>query len=169
MAGVLRRAAESAAFTNPTSNSYDRLGHFEAPRYIAWARQNRSALIRIPAVVNDTARMELRSPDPSVNPYLVLALMLAAGLDGIEQGLALPAPVSENLFTAELSHLAELSALPSSLGDALELAKSSRFAASVLGQPFLDRYIELKSEQWHNYLLSSNKSAFCDRHFFRVI
>ena len=100
---------------------------------------------------------------------LVLALMLAAGLDGIEQGLALPEPVSENLFTAELSHLAGLSALPSTLGDALELAKSSSFAASVLGQPFLDRYIELKSEQWHNYLLSSNKSAFCDRHFFRVI
>ena len=169
MAGILARAAEMTAFTNPLCASYDRLGHFEAPRYVAWGRQNRSALVRIPSCCDDLARMELRSPDPSVNPYLVFALLLSAGLEGLQRGLALPAPAQKNLYTADLTDLSELAPLPATLGEAIEAAQGSSFAAGVLGREFLDRYVALKTAQWQDYAKSSDKTGYCDQHYFRVI
>ena len=98
MAGVLAHSRELTAFTNPLPNSYLRFGCDEAPRYVSWSRQNRSQLVRIPQVQGDNCRMELRSPDPACNPYLAIGLILAAGLDGIEDRMELPAPVNKNLF-----------------------------------------------------------------------
>ena len=98
MAGVLAHSRELTAFTNPLPNSYHRFGCDEAPRYVSWSRQNRSQLVRIPQVRGDNCRMELRSPDPACNPYLSIGLILAAGLDGIENRMELRPPVNKNLF-----------------------------------------------------------------------
>ncbi len=98
MAGVLAHSRELTAFTNPLPNSYHRFGCDEAPRYVSWSRQNRSQLVRIPQVKGDNCRMELRSPDPACNPYLAVGLVLAAGLDGIENRMELRPPVNKNLF-----------------------------------------------------------------------
>ncbi len=98
MAGVLAHSRELTVFTNPLPNSYQRFGCDEAPRYVSWSRQNRSQLVRIPQVKGDNCRMELRSPDPACNPYLAIGLVLAAGLDGIENRMVLSAPVNKNLF-----------------------------------------------------------------------
>ena len=93
--------SEITAFLNPLINSYSRLGSFEAPKYVTWSHQNRSQLIRIPASTDEHVRMELRSADPSCNPYLAFALLIHAGLDGIENGEALAPPCNKNLFEAD--------------------------------------------------------------------
>jgi glutamine synthetase len=100
IAGLLTHVRSIAAVTNPLVNSYKRLvPGYEAPCYLAWSASNRSALIRIPAARGQSTRLELRSPDPSCNPYLALALCLAAGLDGIERGLTPPDEITENIST----------------------------------------------------------------------
>ena len=90
---------ELTCFCNPIPNSYTRFGSCEAPKYVSWSRQNRSQLVRLPSATGEFCRLELRSPDPSCNPYLVIGLILAAGLDGIEKKMPLPAPVNRNLST----------------------------------------------------------------------
>ena len=151
VAGVLSRCYEISAFTNPTANSYARLGACEAPKAVCWSHQNRSALIRIPASGGASARMEVRSPDPSCNPYLVFALLVNAGLDGVEQGLSLPAPVDGNLFTAPKERLAGLTLLPGDLGEALKAAKNSEFVKGVLGRALCETYIAHKQEELAAY------------------
>ena len=98
IAGILAHARELTCFCNPIPNSYTRFGSCEAPKYVSWSRQNRSQLVRLPSATGEFCRLELRSPDPSCNPYLVIGLILAAGLDGIEKKMPLPAPVNRNLF-----------------------------------------------------------------------
>ncbi len=93
------------AFLNPTENSYARFGSHKAPVYVSWSRENRSQLVRVPAAAGEYRRAELRSPDPSVNPYLAFALVIYAGLYGIENGLTLPEPADINLYTADASTL----------------------------------------------------------------
>ena len=112
LAGILGRTAEMTAFLNPLVNSYERLGLAEAPKYISWSHQNRSQLIRIPATTGEANRMELRSPDPSCNPYLAFALLLHAGLDGIEEQAKLPAPCDKNLFEEGLASRLGIRELP---------------------------------------------------------
>lgn len=141
IAGLLARIPEITAFLNPIENSYERFGEFEAPRYISWSHQNRSQLIRIPAASREKMRMELRSPDSAMNPYLAFSLVLAAGLEGIEQKTPLPAPTDLNLYTEESAHLPEL---PRSLGAALDCAEQSSFVKTVLGEEVLARYIRHK-------------------------
>lgn len=132
MAGILEHAAEMTAFLNPTPDSYRRLGADKAPAYVSWARENRSALIRIPAAQGEARRMELRSPDPEANPYLTFALLIHAGLDGVERRLAPPAPVEENLFDAPASVTGALARLPESMEEACRLARESEFIRRVL-------------------------------------
>ncbi|MCL2071872.1 MAG: glutamine synthetase family protein, partial [Oscillospiraceae bacterium] len=103
IAGILDKTAEMTAFLNPIANSYERFGLFDAPKYISWSHQNRSQLIRIPAAVDEKARMELRSPDPSLNPYLAFAMIISAGLCGIENSMSLPPSVDADLYTADTS------------------------------------------------------------------
>jgi glutamine synthetase len=142
IAGILDKTAELSAFLNPTTSSYKRFGEFQAPKYISWSHQNRSQLIRIPAAQGEKARMELRSPDPMLNPYLAFALIIAAGLDGIERGASLPSAVDENLYTADNAVTSALDTLPSSLGEAIELARNSDFIKEVLGEELLKKYLE---------------------------
>lgn len=138
MAGILAHIKEITAFLNPCEESYRRLGQRKAPRYITWSRENRSQLIRIPAATGEYSRIELRSPDAASNPYIVYALLIYAGLDGIERGLTPPAPTDIDLFSASEGELASLSTLPETLEQAKELAKNSDFVKSILPAPYFD-------------------------------
>lgn len=140
MAGILRHSRELTAFTNPLPNSYLRFGCDEAPRYVSWSRQNRSQLVRIPVAQGNSCRMELRSPDPACNPYLAIALILCAGLDGIENRMELPAPVNRNLFAAAHADGLELEMLPATLEEAVAAAQESEFLKKVLPEGLAHRY-----------------------------
>lgn len=140
MAGILRHSRELTAFTNPLPNSYLRFGCDEAPRYVSWSRQNRSQLVRIPVAQGNSCRMELRSPDPACNPYLAIGLILAAGLDGIENRMELPAPVNRNLFAPAQADGLELETLPATLEEAVAVAQESEFLKKVLPEGLAHRY-----------------------------
>ena len=132
MAGIIEHIREITAFLNPTEASYRRLGEKKAPRYITWSPENRSQLIRIPAAKGPYQRFELRSPDPMTNPYLAFALLIYAGLDGVEQGLTPPEAVDVNLYTADASVTDSLPRLPGSLAEAREEALRSPRVQRVL-------------------------------------
>ena len=137
MAGILDHVQEMTAFLNPREDSYRRLGEMKAPRYVSWSHQNRSQLIRIPAAQGEYRRMELRSPDPTANPYLAFTLLIYAGMDGIRRKLTPPEPVNLNLYTAGESVTAGLAQLPSSLEEARALAAGSPFIRSILPEEML--------------------------------
>ncbi|MFR0923748.1 MAG: hypothetical protein ACLSGI_03270 [Butyricicoccaceae bacterium] len=133
MAGILQRAAEMTIFCNPLTNSFQRLGEFEAPKYITWSHQNSRPLITVPLSEDSTAhRFKLRAFDGCINPYIVFALLIHAGLDGIEQGLPLPPACDENLFTASDEVRARCETLPGALCDAIRIAKDSDFITKYL-------------------------------------
>ena len=137
LAGILEHVREITAFLNPTEDSYRRLGQRKAPRYIGWARGNRSQLVRIPAAHGEYRRMELRSPDPMANPYLAYALLIYAGLDGIRRGLTPPEPLDINLYTANSQVTSGLQALPETLEEARRIAAESPFVQAVLPKELL--------------------------------
>ena len=132
MAGILAHIREMTAFLNPCEASYRRLGEKKAPRYVTWSPGNRSQLIRIPAAQGEYRRMELRSPDPTVNPYLAYALVIFAGLDGVTRGLLPPEPLNVNLYTAGPEITQHLQTLPGSLAEARRVAAESEFIQSIL-------------------------------------
>ena len=138
MAGILAHVKEITAFLNPCASSYRRLGEKKAPKYITWSPENRSQLIRIPAAKGDFKRIELRSPDPMANPYLAYALLIYAGLDGIENDLQTPPPTNLNLYTASADITDKLDRLPDSLMEAIEEAQRSAFVRSVLPKDFVE-------------------------------
>lgn len=144
LAGILARVREITAILNPLTNSYRRFGAFEAPRYITWSHSNRSQLIRIPAVTGEYARIELRSPDPACNPYFAFALLIHAGLDGVEQGLALPAACEHDLYHAGETLLADYERLPADLGEALDLLEQSELVRRVLPSDTLAKFLSAK-------------------------
>ena len=157
IAGILEHARGMIAVLAPLVNSYKRLvPGFEAPIYIGWARINRSALIRIPQIsagqVNST-RIELRCPDPSSNPYLAFAAMLAAGLDGIERKLTPPEPVEENLYHFDAAKLEKrkIKQLPGTLREALDELAADKVIGEALGDHVLERFVEAKTEEWDEY------------------
>ena len=137
MAGIMTHIKEMSAFLNPCEDSYKRLGEKKAPKYITWSPENRSQLIRIPAAKGEYERIELRSPDPTVNPYIAYALLIYAGLDGVARQLPLPPSTDLNLFTADRSVLDRLDILPGTLGEAVCIAKNSAFIAKVLPEGFI--------------------------------
>lgn len=138
MAGILAHIKEMTAVLNPTEQSYKRLGEKKAPKYITWSPENRSQLIRVPAAKGEYKRIELRSPDPTVNPYIAYALLIYAGLDGIEKGLQSPEAVNVNLYKAEKSLTDTLQTLPDSLEEAKALAAASPFMKEILGESLND-------------------------------
>jgi len=140
MAGLLEHITEITAFLNPVEASYTRLGEHKAPRYVTWSPENRSQLIRIPAAKGEFERIELRSPDPSCNPYLAFALILRAGLDGVKRGLVPPPPTNVNLFTADPSVTKGLQKLPATREAAFAAASESTFVRAVLPEKFLNAY-----------------------------
>ncbi len=157
LAGQLAHARGITAILDPLVNSYKRLvAGYEAPVMISWGRVNREALLRVPRVNQEqiqNTRIELRSPDPSCNPYLALAVMLKAGLDGITHQLPLPAPVEESLYMLDESarlrrHVA---LLPATLGEALEDLKRDTIIREALGEHIADRFLEAKTIEWNEY------------------
>ena len=154
IAGLLEHAKGFTALTNPLVNSYKRLGAgLEAPRHKSWSASNRSTLIRIPAVRGEFTRVELRSPDPSCNPYLAVAACLAAGLDGIARGLTPPPEVTDDVYAMDDSARAarNLDALPETLKDALEAMEQDRLIMDVLGEHVARHYIQGKMREWQEY------------------
>ena len=140
MAGILEKCAEITLFLNPCEESYRRLGHDKAPRYVTWSDENRSQLIRVPAAVGEQRRAELRSADVTANPYLAYALLIYAGLYGIEKGLVLPPASDINLYTAPAEILQTLQALPGSLEEAAALAATSAFVREHLPDSVLSAF-----------------------------
>lgn len=140
IAGVLEHVPEMTAFLNPTDASYERLGSDKAPKYVSWSSENRSQLVRIPAAFGEYKRAELRSPDPSANPYLAFALLIYAGLDGIKNGAELPRPANINLYKADEKTLSEYKRLPQSRTEAVEIAKNSEFIKEHLPEMMIKTY-----------------------------
>jgi len=159
IAGLLKYAPEFCAVTNPLVNSYKRLvPGYEAPVYIAWARRNRSALVRVPMYKpgkEAATRLELRSPDPSANPYLAFAVMLGAGLKGIEEKLELAPEASNNIFkmTNEELDAAGIYTLPGTLGEAIDKFEASDLMKEVLGEHIHSFYVKNKRAEWDAYRL----------------
>lgn len=152
--GILKYVREFCAVTNPLVNSYKRLvPGYEAPVYIAWSQMNRSALVRIPATRGQGTRVELRSPDPSCNPYLAFAVLLEAGLDGIKNKIEPPAEVSENIYELEMETLKhkEINSLPGNLMDALAFTEKSDIVKAALGEHTYNHFIETKYREYQDY------------------
>jgi len=154
IAGLLQHAAGFAAITNPVVNSYKRLvPGYEAPVYLAWSARNRSPLIRIPAKRGLSTRVELRNPDPSCNPYLAIAAMLKAGMDGVQKGLTPPAPTDRNIYTMSASEREALGigSLPASLEEAINLLEQDAVIQDALGPHIYSRYVAAKRLEWDQY------------------
>ena len=157
IAGILEHAPALAAVTDPTVNSYKRLvPGYEAPVYVAWSDRNRSALIRKPAArVPAASRIEARFPDPSCNPYLAFAVLIHAGLDGIEQGLECPDPIRENIYEFDEQKREEygIGTLPTNLGEAVDALKEDEVVLSALGPHVGEKFIEAKEAEFKDYLV----------------
>ncbi|OGF99009.1 hypothetical protein A2153_03220 [Candidatus Gottesmanbacteria bacterium RBG_16_38_7b] len=158
LAGQLKHVREITGIFAPTVNSYKRLTPgYEAPVYACWARINRSALIRIPKVSkgleDKSTRLEIRSPDPSSNPYLTFAVLLKAGLEGIKKTLNAPDPVEENLFEFDDAKLAKhyINKLPASLNEAITEMEKGKIVKELFGEYTWKRYLEAKSEEWDDF------------------
>jgi len=158
LAGVLKHAPALTAICNPTVNSYKRLvPGYEAPVYVAWSDVNRSVLVRKPATrAPESARIELRSPDPSSNPYLALAVMLQAGLDGIERELEAPEAVRENIyeFDAEKREAYGIDTLPGSLAEAVDALEDDEVVVDALGPHVTEKFVEAKRREFDEYRAS---------------
>ena len=151
IAGIIKHAPNFTAVTNPTVNSYKRLvPGYEAPCYVAWSARNRSPLIRIPASRGVSTRVEVRSVDPAANPYLAMAVLLAAGLDGVKNNLTPPKPVDRNIYVMNKEErLAEgIVDLPATLAQALDLLKQDEVIQGALGEHLLEHFIEAKEIEW---------------------
>jgi len=152
--GLMRHIKAITPIINPTVNSYKRLvSGFEAPVYIAWSERNRSPLIRIPAKRGLSTRIELRSPDPSCNPYLALAVCLKAGLEGIKNKITPPAPCDRNIYEMTAGEREQLGIgnLPENLPEALQELKKDRVIQEALGEHVYQRFIEAKQIEWERY------------------
>jgi glutamine synthetase len=154
IAGLLQHARAYTAVTNPLVNSYKRLvPGYEAPVYIAWSHRNRSPLVRVPARRGIGTRVELRSPDPSCNPYLAFAVMLTAGLDGIQRQLEPPAPVDINIYamTGAEKKAMGIEQLPANLMEAVRELDKSELIKGALGEHIYSRFREARLKEWGDY------------------
>lgn len=167
MAGILHHIRELMPFTNPLPSSYRRLGSFEAPIRVSWSCQNRSQLVRVPAAQGGECRMEVRSPDPSCNPYLALALLLAAGMDGIDRQLILPEAAGFDMYQDRLAE--RLPLLPGDLDSALDMAEQSEFLRRTLPKELLDQYLDLKRRELAQYEVEEQPEQWELDHYFEWI
>lgn len=153
MAGILAHIKSMCLLTNPIVNSYKRLiPGYDAPVYIAWSRAtNRGQIVRIPSSRGASTRLELRSPDSAMNPYLALAACLAAGLDGIKNHMELPEPVVQNIYAMDEETIKErgIDHLPETLGEAIDEFEEDAFLRKVLGDHIFYKYLEAKKEEWN--------------------
>jgi glutamine synthetase len=154
-AGLLRHARAMCAVTNPIVNSYKRLvPGFEAPVNVAWSHQNRSPMVRVPARRGEGTRLELRMSDPSANPYLALAIQLAAGLDGVRRKAEPPEPIDKNIWTLSVRERRryKIQELPRDLGEAITLLKRSTFVRETLGEHVFQYFVTAKEREWQDYI-----------------
>ena len=154
ISGIMKHAKEFTFITNPTVNSYKRLvPGFEAPSYISWSDANRSTMIRIPATRGKSTRIEVRSVDPTTNPYLGMSVLLASGLDGITSDLPIVSPIKRNLFKLSKRELRRLkiNELPSDLHEALVSFKKSKLMEESIGENLFLKLIELKKTEWDEF------------------
>lgn len=154
LAGIMKHAESFTAITNPLVNSYKRLvPGFEAPVYIAWSMHNRSPLVRIPTSRGLSTRIEVRSPDPAANPYLAMAAMLAAGLDGIKQNMMPPEAVDRNIYamTKEERIEANIKDLPATLRQALDKLQENEVLCKAIGEHAIEHFVEAKEIEWNMF------------------
>ncbi len=152
IAGILEHVKGLTVFANPTVNSYKRLvPGYEAPSYLTWSTSNRSVLVRIPASRGKGTRIELRSPDPTCNPYLEMALCLAAGLDGIKRELTPQNPNDENIYALSKKEKKQIEHLPTTLKEAIKECEADPFIREVLGDHVYKNYIAGKKAEWNDY------------------
>ncbi|OPY33233.1 MAG: Glutamine synthetase [Methanomassiliicoccales archaeon PtaU1.Bin124] len=154
LGGLLTHAKETCGILTSHVNSYRRLmPGYEAPCYVSWSNRNRSALIRVPAMRGNGTRLEHRNPDPAGNPYLQFAVMLAAGLDGIERKIEPPEPVERNTFTMSPEERSSLGidSLPETLGEALNLINNSEFMRKALGEHIFGQFLTIKMKEWQEF------------------
>ena len=152
--GLLDHVKSFTAITNPLVNSYKRIvPGYEAPVYLAWSLANRSALIRVPAKRGNATRVELRSPDPSCNPYLALAVILESILDGVQKKTRPPLDIDKNIFKMDDRERkrAKIETLPGSLHEALMLMKKSAMVKSALGEHIFKEFMQSKLKEWEGY------------------
>jgi glutamine synthetase len=140
IAGILEKVEEMTVFLNPNENSYKRFGQNKAPGFISWSNENRSQLVRIPAAIGEYHRAELRSPDPAANPYLAFALIIYAGLYGLQNKSGMPAVANINLYKADAETLAKFRKLPQDLSSARRIAAASEFIKAHVPAAILDIY-----------------------------
>ncbi len=170
IAGIMKHMEGMSAITNPLVNSYKRLvPGYEAPVYIAWSATNRSPLIRIPAARGSSARIELRCPDSAANPYLALAVCLAAGLDGIRNELTPPDSVDKNIFamTSAEKEEKQIKNLPTNLLEALTFLEESDFIKGILGEHTTKKYLEAKYREWNDYTIQVSQWEL-DQYLHRI-
>lgn len=151
LAGILKHARGFTAITNPLVNSYKRLvPGYEAPCYVAWSAKNRSPLVRIPASRGMSTRIEVRNPDPAANPYLALAVMLRAGLDGIKNKLQVPPAIDRNIYIMNEAEREEagISSLPATLKEAIECLKADPVMCDALGEHAVMHFVDAKEIEW---------------------
>jgi glutamine synthetase len=152
--GILNHSRFFCAITNPTVNSYKRLvPGYEAPCYVSWSEHNRSVMIRIPATRGRTTRTEIRSVDTAANPYLAVAVILASGLDAIENDSPLIEPINLNLFELNETERKNLGVenLPDNLKEAIELLKQDKLMKETLGEHIFNKFIEYKTREWDEF------------------
>lgn len=142
LAGLMNHLEEMTLFLNPDVSSYERIGKRKAPKYITWSAYNRTQAIRIPATKSKNIRLELRSPDPCCNPYLAFALIIYAGLDGIERNLKAPEEVNVNLYQAKDDITSQLKAIPNSIRKASNITRESEFIAEYIPEKIIEAYLK---------------------------
>ena len=164
MAGILRRMKEITSFANPLASSYERLGQFEAPSTVSWSFQNRSTLIRIPYAEGYDCRMEVRSPDPAANPYLLISLLLSAGFEGIADGIESEPEAAGDMLSSPFSER-----LPLSLSEAVEVTRKSSFVYQVIPEKIVEEYLEDRSAEVSDYETNGRSHDSQIRRHFRFI
>lgn len=164
-AGVLKHSREITLFFNSTTNSYRRLGKGETSRFVSWSESNRTQLMML---TNNTSKneMKLRSPDAAINPYLAFALLIGAGLNGIEKSFELPEASNVNLAALSADKLAGIPILPETLGDAILLAKESELVRSIGTPKAIEKFIAEKSAEWREYQDAEDRDVFENNHYF---
>lgn len=164
MSGILRRMKEMTSFANPLVSSYERLGQFEAPSTISWSHQNRSTLIRIPSAEGHDCRMEVRSPDPAANPYLLISLLLSAGFEGIADGLEAEPEAAGDMLSSPLSER-----LPASLSEAVAESERSAFIHKVIPERIVSGYLEDRASEAVEYERNGRNHDYLISRYFRFI
>ncbi|MBO8436405.1 MAG: glutamine synthetase [Spirochaetes bacterium] len=164
MAGILRRMKEITVFSNPLVSSYERFGQFEAPSTVSWSHQNRSTLVRIPYAEGSESRMEVRSPDPAANPYLLISLLLSAGFEGIAERQVAFAEATGDMLSSPLSER-----LPKNLSEAVEEARRSEFIRSVIPERIVSTFLSDRAEDAEECEKEGRSHEALLRRYFRFI